>query len=94
MSRRQPTSTRLSTALRWPVGVALTSWRYLWRTTPVHRRELLGWTAEDRPPDLPDDVDRDDLQPAEDGAGPLVHRLYRTQIRGSRMSPEELMAAM
>ena len=50
--------------------------------------------AEDGPPDLPGDVDHEDLQPPEDGAGPLVHRLYRTQIRGSGMSPEELMEEM
>ena len=94
MRRRPPALKRLSTALRWPVGVALTSWRYLWRTTPVHRRELLGSIRDDAPPDLPADGDDDGLQPPEDGVGPLVHRLYRTQIRGSGMSPEELMEAI
>ena len=92
--RRQPALQRLSTAARWPVGVALTSWRYLWRTTPVHRRELLGSIPHDAPPDLPAEVEDEGLQRFEDGAGPLVHRLYRTQIRGSRMSPEELVEAM
>ena len=27
---------------RWPLGVALTSWRYMWRTTPLHRSEVRG----------------------------------------------------
>ena len=94
MRRRQPALQRLSTAARWPVGVALTSWRYLWRTTPVHRRELLGSVRGDAPPGLPAEVEQEGLQRPEDGVGPLVHRLYRTQIRGSRMSPEELMEAM
>src|SRR5680860_1056632 len=30
---------RAGTVLRWPLGMALTSWRYLWRTTPLHRIE-------------------------------------------------------
>ena len=94
MRRRQSGPKRASTAARWPVGVALTSWRYLWRTTPIHRRELLGWMAKDAPPDLPAGVEREGLQPPEEGAGPLVHRLYRTQIRGSTMSPQELMEAI
>ena len=84
----------MSTAARWPVGVALTSWRYLWRTTPVYRRELLGGPDEDGPPALPGEIEQEGLQPPEDGAGPLVHRLYRTQIRGSGMSAEDLMDAM
>ncbi|MDQ4072041.1 MAG: DUF1990 domain-containing protein [Actinomycetota bacterium] len=94
MPRQQPTLKRLSTAARWPVGVGLTAWRYMWRTTPVHRRELLGSMEEDAPPDLPPDVSVEGLQLPEDGAGPLVHRLYRAQIRGSAMSPEELIEAM
>ena len=31
---------RARTALAWPVGVALTAWDYLARTTPVHRCEI------------------------------------------------------
>ena len=71
--------------------MALTSWRYMWRTTPIHRRELLGWMAEDAPPELPSGIEREDLQRVEDGVGPLVHRLYRTRIRGSGMTAEKLM---
>ena len=41
---------RLATAARWPVGVGLTSWSYMWRTTPMHRREETGFPADDAPP--------------------------------------------
>jgi uncharacterized protein (UPF0548 family) len=80
----------LSTAAAWPLGIALTSWNYLWRTIPVHRWELRGRWPQDAPPPLPADVG-DDVQHAEDGVGPLVRRLYRTRIRGGRLEPEELM---
>jgi uncharacterized protein (UPF0548 family) len=88
---RQTLPRRLATATRWPVGVALTSWRYLWRTTPLHRTEELGSWAEDGPPALPEGVSRRDLQPPSDGAGPLYHRRYQVLIRDSRLSPEDLV---
>jgi len=40
---------------------------------------------------LPDGVSRRGLQPPSAGAGPLYHRLYQTVIRGSRLSPEQLV---
>jgi hypothetical protein len=91
MPPRQPWTTRWSTAARWPLGVALTSWRYLWRTTAVHRWELPGAWPEDAPPDLPAGIDGESLQLLEDGVGPLVHRIYRTRIVGSSLTPEQLM---
>ena len=94
MSSRQSVFTRLSTAARWPVGVALTAFRYLWRTTPIHRRELYGSAKLDAPPVLAPTVDRTGVQRHEDGVGPLVHRLYRTRIREARVTPEELIAMM
>jgi len=66
----------------------------MWRTTPMHRWELLGSTGEDTPPELPSDVEDEGLQRPEDGVGPLVHRLYRTRMRGSKISPQELMGAI
>jgi len=51
------------------------------------------WPA-DAPPDLPGDADLGDLQQLEDGVGPLVHRIYRTRIVGSPLTPERLMARM
>lgn len=83
---------RLTTAARWPLGVALTSARYVWRTTPVHRWEMDGTPGDDAPPPLPAGTDRAELQSAEAGVGPLVHRLYRTRTRGTPLGPEGLMA--
>ena len=91
MPRRPPALRRLGTAARWPAGVALTSWRYMWRTTPVHRWELTGSSPVDIPPPLAPDVERAELQPPEDGVGPMLHRLYRVRIRAPRLTAEELM---
>jgi hypothetical protein len=91
MARRPSLPRRLRTAARWPVGLTLTSWRYMWRTTPLHRSETAGELPEDGPPELPEAALRDDVQHPSDGAGPLFHRLYRARIRGARMAPEELV---
>jgi hypothetical protein len=88
--RRPTLSRRLATAARWPVGVTLTSWRYLWRTTPLYRDEAEGSWPDDAPPPLPDEVDREDVQWVGDGAGPHFHRHYSVRIAGSALSAEEL----
>ena len=75
----------------WPVGVALTSWHYMWRITPLHRRELAGTMEHDGPPPLPDDVDLDGAQLSDAGVGPLFHRRYRATIAEPRLSAEQLM---
>jgi hypothetical protein len=90
MSSRLSPQRRLWTAALWPVGIALTSWHYMWRTTPMHRSEELGSRA-DLPPELPDPVLDDDVQAPVDGVGPLFHRLYRARIRDARLSPEEVI---
>jgi hypothetical protein len=84
---------RLWTASLWPAGIAVTSWDYLWRTTPLHRREESGG-VEDLPPTLDDAALDDDVQRMEDGIGPLFHRLYRARIRDARLSPEELIGCL
>jgi hypothetical protein len=89
--RRQTLTRRLTTALRWPVGVSLTSWRYLWRTTPLYRDETNGSWDEDAPPPLSDGVDREDVQWPADGSGPHFRRWYSVHIEGSKLSGEELM---
>jgi uncharacterized protein (UPF0548 family) len=94
MSKRPPLSRRLATAAAWPTGVALTSWNYMWRTTPMHRREESGTTDEDAPPPLPEHVAREELQSLEDGVGPLFHRIYRIRIRDGGHSAEQLLTAM
>ena len=91
MPRRPSLPRRLRTAARWPLGVALTSWRYMWRTTPFHRSEVEGSLPQDAPPPLRPGVE---LQPPEAGAGPLFHRVYRARIRESSLSPQRVIAEM
>jgi uncharacterized protein (UPF0548 family) len=91
MPRSLPLHRRVTTATRWPVGVGLTSWRYLWRTVPMHRTEEEGDPTTDAPPPLPGGVELDDVQRLQDGTGPAFHRRYRTRIRGSALTPEELL---
>ena len=93
MPRKPSVRRRMATMARWPVGVTFTAMRYLWRTTPIHRTEEEGNLAEDMPPPVPDGVSLEEWQRLEDGAGPLFHRRYRTRIRESPMTPEELMDA-
>ena len=91
MPRRPTPTRRWVTAASWPIGVALTSWDYMWRSTVMHRREIVE--AADRghlPPSYPDGVDGSEVIGVPDGHGPLFHRRYRTRIRGSRFGPDEL----
>ncbi len=76
--------------LSWPFGVAATSFVYVWRTTPIHRRELTG-TADDLPPSEPRPIHDERVQRPRDGVGPLCHRTYTGRIRDSAWSAEELM---
>lgn len=82
---------RIGTAARWPVGVSVTAWRYLWRTTPLSRRELGGRLDDHRAPELPSDFDREGLQRPRDGAGPMFHRVYSIHMKDSRLSAAELL---
>jgi uncharacterized protein (UPF0548 family) len=81
---------RVVTAAAWPVGITLTAWSYLWRTTPLHRRELPG-DEVDQPPVLPPAAGGDDVQPSARGVGPFFHRRYRIRVRNARLSPEDLL---
>ena len=82
---------RWTTAARWPLGVGLASWRYFWRVGAVHRWEMPGSLPRDREPALPEGVSVEEIQTPDDGVGPLIHRIYRTRIVGSPMTPESLM---
>jgi hypothetical protein len=82
---------RLRTVLGWPTGIAVVCWRYMWRTTPLHRSEETG-----TPSDLPDPASEGsqpghDRQPASAGVGPLMHRTYSVDIAGTGMAPESLI---
>jgi hypothetical protein len=81
---------RLGTVLFWPLGIALVSWRYMWRTTPLHRSEEAG-SAGDLPPGWDAAAEPgDDRQRLADGVGRMLHRRYAVRITGSRMSPAAL----
>ena len=80
---------RLRTILGWPLGITLVSWRYMWRTTPLHRLEEAGG-----PEDLPGPAhegDGDGRQGLDAGVGPMLHRSYAVRIADSAMSPAALI---
>ncbi len=91
MPRRPSATRRLGTAALWPFGIGLTSWNYMWRITPLHRREVPGSEREDVAPELPVSLDLDEVLHARDGVGPLFHRRYRTRIRESELTAEEVV---
>ena len=76
--------------LHWPLGLLLITWRYLWRVTPVHRRDEEGG-PDDLPPPLPDGVDRDGVQDHTAGYGPLLHRRYAVRVADPRLGPEQVI---
>jgi hypothetical protein len=76
---------RLRIVLGWPLGIALVSWRYMWRTIPLHRSEEAGGSE-----DLPDRVfadGGDGRQGLDAGVGPMLHRLYAVRIVNTALSP-------
>jgi Domain of unknown function (DUF1990) len=80
---------RLFIVLRWPIGIGLVSWRYMWRTTPLHRSEEAGGRE-----DLPDwvaDASQDRLQPLDAGTGLMLHRIYAVRIADSTLKPAALI---
>ena len=86
-----PLSRRAESIISWPFGVTWTSWIYLWRTTPVHRRELAGSAPADLPPAPPDRTRLDGAQLPVDGSGPLFHRTYTGRIRDAGCSAEAMI---
>jgi hypothetical protein len=93
-SSKLPLTRSAAIAARWPLGLAPTSWRYLWRTMPLYRAEEQGSWADDAPPPLPEGSIDDEAQRVVDGVGPLFHRRYQADISGASLSPEELMARL
>lgn len=70
---------------RWPPGLAFAAWRELTSDVPVHRVE----DVEDV--HAPESVRGPDMQPAEDGFGPLFHRRYSARIHVHRWDAETVM---
>jgi hypothetical protein len=95
MPRRPTATSRWLTALTWPVGVTLTSWDYMWRSTPLHRREVAEAAAPPHlPPEYPSGVDDAEVQGAETGRGALFHRRYQIRIREAELNAPSLMAKL
>ncbi len=83
---------RIGTVARWPVGMAFTSWRYLWRITPLHRTDEGTPAGREWPLD-PRAVD-EGLQRSSDGVGPLFHRRYAVDIADAERSPDDLVSVL
>ncbi|WP_263167058.1 DUF1990 domain-containing protein [Streptomyces sp. SCSIO ZS0520] len=93
LPRKPPSRRRLGTLLRFPLGVVLVSWQYLWRVTALHRTEAEG-DLGDLPPPLPPEHVDDLTKPLHEGAGPVFHRRFRVRVEGAAMSPQELVGAV
>jgi hypothetical protein len=91
MPQKMGFSRRAAAAATLPVGVTWTTWSYIWRTTPIHRRECEGSFDEDMPPRVPAGASQEDIQFPENGSGPLFHRTYTGKIDGSAMDAAELI---
>jgi Domain of unknown function (DUF1990) len=89
-----PLSRRLLSAATWPAGVALTSWDYLWRTTPIRRANEGGSAPDDLPPELPAELSSDGVQHVEHGVGPLFHRTYRVAIQEAECDARALITRL
>ena len=95
MPRSLPVSRRWLTAATWPVGVALTAWDYMWRSTPMHRSERLDGPGSWQPwPPVEAPSLIEHIQGTEEGHGPLFHRGYRTRIRDAALAPEKIMSVL
>jgi hypothetical protein len=79
---------------RWLLGTVLVSWRYLWTTIPLHREDSAGGSDDALPPMLPDEFLDEQVQLASGGVGPMFHRRVWVNIADSRLSAEELLAAV
>ena len=60
----------------------------------MRRIEEPGSAEADSPPAVPERVSREELQPPEDGVGPLFHRRYRVRIADPRVRAEQLMSEL
>ncbi|GLX53959.1 hypothetical protein Shyhy01_69080 [Streptomyces hygroscopicus subsp. hygroscopicus] len=76
---------------RWLLGTVLVTWRYLWETTPLYRAGECEGDERDRPPPLPREAVDDMVQLAEDGCGPLFHRVFRVRIAGADVDGARLV---
>ena len=67
----------------------------MWRTTVMHRRTVVEALSRDHlPPPYPESVDASEVQPVDEGVGPLFHRRYTARFRDCRFDAEGLMEAL
>ncbi len=89
---RRPRCPRtLAVLARWLLGTGLVTWRYLWETTPLYRGGECRGDETDLPPRLPPEAVDSRVQLAQDGTGPLFHRLFRVRITDADVAPARLV---
>lgn len=81
---------RAAVVARFPLGLAITSLRYLWWSGQCRRHEEVG-DATDVPPALPAAWLDTDVKTLADGSGPLFHRVFRTRVRGASRHATEVL---
>lgn len=92
-SRRTPQpgpARRAATVLRFPLGLVISTTRYLWWAGEFHRTESIG-DASDLPAPLPSWLVDDQIKTVDDGAGPLFHRWFRVRIRDHALDARALI---
>ena len=80
-------------ALRWPVGMAIATYRVT-RRIDVERHVESRRGLDPRPTDRPVPGDQDGVQPRAEGAGDSSRRRYRLRMRETDMSPERLISTL
>lgn len=81
---------RAGAVARYPAGLALASTRYLRRLPHVDRTAETG-DASDLPPALPEEFLDAHLKTVGEGSGPLLHRTFTVDVRGSDLDAAALM---
>lgn len=92
MTRTAPTPQptllqRAHTIAMFPVGLAVSTARYLWWRSEVRRSERAG-TEDDLPPRLPADLLDDEVKTLDGGSGPVFHRLFRVDTADGTAAEE------
>lgn len=89
MARANSPMQSMPIGIRRPLGMALSTWRYLRRVPAIARRSRTVTGSAD---DLPTTDGGPDVQDArQDGVGPLYHRHYRARIDNPQITAEELI---
>ena len=80
---------RAAVIARFPLGLAVTATRYAWWRHEVRRSEEPG-DSTDLPPALPPSILEEGVKYAEDGAGPLLHRIFTVHVRDAGLDATTL----